>query len=504
MIMNAIKELTDRFTELMRLNYISTLLGWDLQVYMPKSEGAAKGRSEQIALIAAISHKKLISNKTAELIKKAENEKNLNLIDSALLREAKRKYDKAIKIPTDLVTEIAKTASLGQQVWEKARAKSDFSMFKPYLEKMIRLERDYAERIDIGPTLYDSLIDIYEPDAKSDWISKLFKELKPKLMKILRKTESSDSDKPNQEILRKHYEPDKQWNLSMEIIKKLNFDFNKGRQDKSVHPFTASVSSMDTRITTRIWESFLPACLFGTIHECGHALYEMGFKEELHDTFLADGSSLGFHESQSRLWENIVGRSKEFWSYWYPIAQKYFPENLKNYPEHEFYRSINVVQPSFIRVEADEVTYGLHIILRFELEKELINNGDNLSISELPNIWNSRMEDLLGITPPDDAKGVLQDVHWSSGAFGYFPTYTLGNLYASQIYEDIIKKQPNLTEEIKKGNYLNLLNYLRENVHKHGRIYRPTDLLKKITGEALNPDYFIKYLENKFYPIYNL
>jgi len=261
---------------------------------------------------------------------------------------------------------------------------------------------------------------------------------------------------------------------------------------------------MDTRITTRIWEDYLPACLFGTIHECGHALYEMGFKEELHDTLLADGSSLGVHESQSRLWENIVGRSKEFWSYWYPIAQKYFPENLKDYPEYEFYRSINVVQPSFIRVEADEVTYGLHIILRFELEKELINNGDNLSISELPNIWNSRMEDLLGITPPNDAKGVLQDVHWSSGAFGYFPTYTLGNLYASQIYEDIIKKQPNLPEEIKKGNYLNLLNYLRENVHKHGRIYRPLELIKRITGEALNPDYFIKYLENKFYPIYNL
>ena len=369
---------------------------------------------------------------------------------------------------------------------------------------MVKLEREYAEKIDIGPTLYDSLIDIYEPDAKSDWISKLFKKLKPKLVKILRRIESSDSDKPNQSILRKYYNPDKQWKLSIEIIKKLNFDFNRGRQDKSVHPFTASVSSMDTRITTRIWDKFLPACLFGTIHECGHALYEMGFMEELHDTFLADASSLGFHESQSRLWENIVGRSKEFWSYWYPIAQKYFPENLKDYPEHEFYRSINVVQPSFIRVEADEVTYGLHIILRFELEKELINNGDNLSISELPDLWNTKMEDLLGITPPDDAKGILQDVHWSSGAFGYFPTYTLGNLYASQIYEDALKKQPDLPEEIKKGNYLNLLEYLRENVHKHGRIYRPIAFLEKITGETLNPDYFLKYLENKFYPIYNL
>ncbi|MFX1442097.1 MAG: carboxypeptidase M32 [Promethearchaeota archaeon] len=502
--MSIIKELRERFTELMRLHYISTLLGWDLQVYMPKSEGAAKGRSEQIALIESISHKKLISNKTGELIKKAENEKNLNLIDSALLREAKRKYDRAIKIPVELVTEIAKTASLGQQVWEKAKAKSDFSMFEPYLEKMVKLEREYAEKIDIGPTLYDSLIDIYEPDAKSDWISKLFTDLKTILMKIIHKIGTSGSDHPNQEILKKYYDPVKQWNLSMEVIKKLNFNFDRGRQDKSVHPFTASVSSMDTRITTRIWENFLPACLFGTIHECGHALYEMGFMEELYDTFLADGSSLGFHESQSRLWENIVGRSKEFWNYLYPIAQKYFPENLNGYPEYEFYRSINVVQPTFIRVEADEVTYGLHIILRFELEKELINNSDNLNISELPDIWNFKMEKLLNITPPDDAKGILQDVHWSSGAFGYFPTYTLGNLYASQIYNHALKMNPKLPEDFKNGNFNNLLNYLRENIHQYGRIYRPLDLIKKVTGEKLNPKYFIQYLEAKFYPIYGI
>jgi len=502
--MSVIKELRERFTELMRLHYISTLMGWDLQVNLPKSEGTAIGRSEQIALIESISHKKLISSKTGELIKKAENEKNLNIIDSALLREAKRKYNKAIKIPIELVTEIAKTASLGQQAWEKARAKSNYNIFKPYLEKMVALEREYAERIDIGPTLYDSLIDIYEPDAKSDWILKLFNELKAKLVKILNKIEAADSDAPNQKILQKYYDPDKQWDLSMEIIKKLNFDFNRGRLDKSVHPFTASVSSMDTRITTRIWENFLPACLFGTIHECGHALYEMGFKQEIHDTILADGSSLGFHESQSRLWENIVGRSQEFWSYWYPITQKYFPENLKDYPEHEFYRSINVVQPSFIRVEADEVTYGLHIILRFELEKELINNSDSLSISELPNIWNSKMENLLGITPPDDAKGILQDVHWSSGAFGYFPTYTMGNLYAAQIYKDALMKNPELPETIRNGNFSNLLNYLRENIHQYGRIYKPLELIKKVTGESLNPNYFIEYLEKKFYPVYGI
>ena len=228
----------------------------------------------------------------------------------------------------------------------------------------------------------------------------------------------------------------------------------------------------------------------------------MGFKDALNNTFLADGCSLGIHESQSRLWENIVGRSKQFWSYWYPILKKYFPENLRDYSEYDFYRSINVVKPSFIRVEADEITYGLHIILRFEIEKELINN--NLNASETPQIWNDKMEELLGIVPSNDAEGVLQDIHWSGGGFGYFPTYTLGNLYASQIYTSALKKYPNLSEDFKIGNYSNLLTYLRQNLHQYGRIYKPLDMLKKITGEDLNPDYFIYYLEKKFYPIYNV
>jgi carboxypeptidase Taq len=499
--MNAVNELKERFSEIMRLNYIRTLLDWDQQVCMPPFDGAAKGRSEQLALIEGILHKKLISQKTAEILKKVKKIPNLTLIESALLRETERQYDIAIKIPNILVTEIAKTASLGHQAWESAKAKSDFELFKPYLQKMVKLKQEYAERIDIGPTMYDSLLDIYEPGATSIWISSLFKNLTSKLQNILNKIENS-SDKPDQSILRKYYDPEKQYKLSLEILKKLNFDFNIGRQDKSVHPFTASVSFYDTRITTRIWDNYLPACLFGAIHECGHALYEMGFNPEFNDTFLADGSSLGIHESQSRLWENTVGRSKEFWNYWYPILQKYFFENLKGYPETEFYRSINCVQPSLIRVEADEITYGLHIILRFELEQELINN--DLSISELPEMWNTKMNYLLGITPSNDSEGILQDVHWSAGAFGYFPTYTLGNLYASQIFSKVLNKYPNLPEEFKTGNYSNLLSYLRENIHQYGRVYRPRELIEKVTGEDLNPEYFLKYLKKKFYSIYNV
>ncbi len=499
--MNVMEELNKRFTELLRFNFISNLLEWDQQTYMPHSDNTVKGRSEQIALLKSIHHKRLISKKTNRLIKAAEDTPNLNLVESALLREAKRKYEKAIKIPTELISEIAKTASLGQQAWEKAKLKKNFQIFKPFLEKMVRLKRDYAEKIDIGPTLYDSLVDIYEPGARSEWISKIFENLKLKLKELTEKIKNS-SDKPNQSILNQYYDPEKQWKLSMDILKKLNFDFNIGRQDKSVHPFTTSISSSDTRITTRILDKFLPACLFGTIHECGHALYEMGFREELHDTYLADGSSIGFHESQSKLWENIVGHSREFWSYMYPLLQTYFPENLKNYPEYEFYRSINTVKPSLIRVEADEITYGLHIILRFELEKELIN--DELKVSELPILWNSYMEELLDITPQNDAEGVLQDVHWSVGAFGYFPTYTLGNIYASQIYSIALKKNPSLQEDISRGDFSSLLSFLRENIHQYGRIYLPHELLKKVSGEELNVNYFTGYLEDKFSQIYKI
>ena len=497
--MKAIEALKEYFTPLTRLRYIKAILEWDQQVNMP--EGSVNGRSEQLALIEEIYHKKLISRETGLKIEKTDQEQNLNLIESALLREIKREYDKAIKIPIELAVEIEKTASLGHQAWEKAREKKDFKIFKPYLEKMVDLKRQYAEKISMGNTLYDSLLDIYEPGATSDWISKIFNAIKPKLINILEKINNSSS-KPDQSILKKNYSPAKQWEFSIEILKKLNFNFNIGRQDKSVHPFTTSLSSTDTRITTRIWESFLPACLFGTIHECGHALYETGFKKEIHDTFLADGSSLGFHESMSRLWENIVGRSREFWNYWYPLLQKFYPENLNDYPEEKFYRTINMVQPSFIRVEADEVTYGLHIILRFELEKEIINNG--ISISDLPELWNTKMEDLLGITPPDDAKGVLQDVHWSGGLFGYFPTYTLGNLYASQIYAKVLKSNPTLPEDFKKGNFTNLLNFLQSEIHQYGKIYLPLELLKRITGEELNINYFSNYLEKKFYPIYKI
>ena len=497
--MEKIQQLKDHFTEIIRLNYIRALLGWDQAVYMPK--GGNKGRSDQLALISQLIHKRIKSEKTNQLIKEAEKVNNMSDIETALIREAKREYEHAIRVPDDLIKEMSKTASIGFIKWEEAREKSDFLIFKPSLEKVIELKKEYAEKLATGPTPYSTLIDLYEPGATQSWISSIFNELKPKLIKIVKKLDTSDY-KPSQAILKRKYDSEKQWKISIEVIKQLNFNFDIARQDKSTHPFTTSISSNDTRITTRINEEFLPTCLFGTIHECGHALYQMGFMEEIQDTLLADGSSMGIHESQSRLWENIVGRSREFWKFWYPRFQEEFTSSLKDHPLEEFYRSINVVQPSLIRVEADEVSYALHIILRFELERMIVE--DSVEVDELPELWNEKMENLLGIIPPNDAKGLLQDVHWSGGSFGYFPSYALGNLYAAQIYHKVLSDIPNLPMDIENGKFLILLDYLKEHIYQYGKTYYARDLIKKVSGEDLNPMYFLDYIEKKFYPIYGI
>ena len=497
--MNALEELKEFFAEIMRLNYTQAALNYDLEVNMQNYK-SVEGRSKQVALLEKLIHKRVTSEKVGKLIKEAEKLSNLNETEKAMLREITREYNLATKLPEKLVTEIAETSILGSKEWREARAKSDFSIFEKILEKTVELQKEKAEKLETHRDLYSTLIDLYEPGATYDWIANIFNPIKPKLINFVKKLNSSPN-RPDDSIFSKQYDQDKQYSLSEEILRKLNFDFGYGRMDKVIHPFTASLGSQDTRITTRTTEPF-PDSITGTIHECGHAFYEMGIKKELYDTILCSGTSFGIHESQSRLWENMVGRSKEFWMYWYPIFQKYFPENLSNYPLEAFYRAINVVQPSFIRVNADEVTYGLHIILRYEIEKDLIEG--KIDVKELPEIWNSKFEDLFGLVPPDDAVGVLQDVHWSGGAIGYFPTYFLGNLYAAQIYNTILTENPSLPEDFKKGEYSNLLNYLREKIHQHGRIYPAPELIKRVTGEDLNPDYFLKYIHDKYHTIYGI
>ena len=497
--MNAIEELKEFFAEIMRLNYIQAALNWDLEVNMQNYK-SVDGRSKQVALLEKLIHKRVTAEKVGKLIREAEKLSNLNEIEKAMLREVTREYDLATKLPEKLVTEIAETRILGSKEWREARAKSDFSIFEKILEKTVELQKEKAEKLDTHPDLYSTLIDLYEPGATYNWIANIFNPIKPKLINFVKKLNSSPN-KPDDSIFSQQYDQDKQYVLTEEILRKLNFDFGYGRQDKVIHPFMTTLDSRDTRITTRTTEPF-PDSFTGTIHECGHAFYEMGIKKELHDTILCFGTSAGMHESQSRMWENFVARSKEFWIYWYPIFQKYFPDNLKNYSLEEFHRSINIVQPSFIRVNADEVTYGLHIILRYEIEKDLIEG--KINVKELPDIWNSNFEDLLGIRPPNDAQGVLQDVHWSGGAIGYFPTYFLGNLYAAQIYNKILTENPTLPEDFKKGEYSKLLNSLREKIHQHGKVYTAPELIKRVTGENLNPDYFLKYIHDKYPPIYGI
>ncbi|MFX1315237.1 MAG: carboxypeptidase M32 [Promethearchaeota archaeon] len=498
--MNAIDELKEYFIEIIRLSKIEEVLQWDQEVNMQNYK-SVEGRSKQISLLEKLIHRRITSEKVGKLIKKAKKLTNLNEIESAMLREITREFNLETKLPEKLVIEIAETRTLAAKIWQEARAKSDFSIFKDILEKTVELQKEHATRLETHPDMYSTLIDLFEPDATYEWITKIFNSIKPKLINFVKKLDSS-SHKPDDSILRKYYDPDKQFQLSFELIKKMNYDLGYGRLDRVTHPITFQLAPMDVRITTRTKEDHLNECLFGTIHECGHALYDIGVKKEFHDTILGSLNSLVIHESQSRMWENIVGRSKEFWTFWYPTFQKYFPENLKDYPMEEFYRAVNCVQPSFIRVNADEVTYGLHVILRFEIEKDLIEG--NIQIKELPELWNSKFEELLGIIPPNDAQGVLQDVHWSHGLIGYFPTYFLGSLYASQIYSNALKKMPSLPDDFIKGEFSNLLNYLRENIHQHGRLYRANDLIKRITGEELNSDYFIEYIEKKYCHIYGL
>jgi carboxypeptidase Taq len=497
--MTKIPALKAYFSDLKKIDYINNLLKYDQRVYMP--EGSNRARSELISFVNSLKHKTLISDKTQKLIKQAERCTDLDLIDNAILREAKRAYEKAIKVSTSLIEKIEKSVTLGHKIWERARKRKDFNIFKPILEKIIKLKKEYADKIAMGETRYDTLLDDFEPGATTRWLDGLFKNLKPPLIKIVDKLISAEFQ-PETYVLKRYYNPEQQWNFSLKVIEKLNFDFFMGRQDKSVHPFTMAISPTDVRITTRIMDNYLPACIFGTIHECGHALYDLGFMEEIHFTNLCEVSSLGIHESQSRLWETIIGKSEEFWEYFYPILRRYFPENLGNYPKEQFHKALNKVERSFIRVEADEVTYPLHILLRYEIEKMIFE--DKVEIEELPQVWNEKMEVFLNITPPDDAMGILQDVHWSGGAFGYFPSYALGNLYAAQLFHYAKEEISSLPQQISQGHFSPLLNFLREKVHKYGSIFFPRELIRRATGEILNSSYFIEYIKEKFYSLYHI
>ncbi len=476
------------------------LLAWDERTYMP--QGAVKGRSETKGYLSKLHHKKLTSDKVKKILdelNKPSNYGDLDEVQKANVREMTRDFERAYNIPEELVEKLSKAASEGQAAWQKARENSDFEAFLPYLEKNIELQKEAAEYIGYENEPYDALLDNYDPGMTAERVKDIFGPMKKKLSKIVDKMLEQDM-KPGEGVFEgKKFPAEKQQNLCKKIAEDIGYDFSQGRIDESSHPFTIGMDD-DVRITNRYDEETLSS-MFSLIHESGHAMYEQGLDPEHYGTPIGQYVSMGYHESQSRMWENFVGRSRAFMDYLFPKLTDHFPD-LKDHSKEEFYNRINRVEPSFIRVEADEVTYNLHIALRYDIELGLFR--DEIEASETEVIWQNKMDEYFDIVPEDPAKGVLQDIHWSAGQFGYFPSYALGNLIAAQLFHTIQDEVDDVYGKISNGEFSPLLNWLRENIHNKGRKYLAPELTKQLTGEEIKADYHIDYIKDKFYPIYGL
>jgi len=489
--------LIERMKDIGRLSGVSQLLDWDQETYMPR--GGVAARAEQSALLAGLIHERLVADETRRLLDDVTVHDD-DFVAVTNVREARRVYERASRIPTELVKEIAHTSSLAKDAWGEARSRDEFARFSPWLIKLVALKRRVADLIGYETEPYDALMDEFEPGAKAAVLETIFAELREKTVALLQRIQASPRP-PDDTILSQTFPEERQRVLSSRMAEAVGFDLARGRADVSAHPFCTTIGGpLDVRITTRYQERFLPSALFGTLHECGHALYEQGLPEGRRGEPIGEAVSLGIHESQSRLWENLVGRSRAFWKFHYSSLLELFPDTLYNVSLDDFYRAINKVKPSLIRVEADEVTYNLHIILRFELERALFR--DRLSVEDLPSAWNEGMTQTVGVTPKRDADGCLQDIHWSMGAFGYFPTYTLGNLYAAQFFERAREDVPDLFDAIADNDHRPLLQWLRENIHQHGRRFRAGELVLRVTGRPLSCDSFVRYVTGKCADVY--
>jgi len=492
--------------EASHLEGVEALLGWDQETYMPEGAGAA--RADQIAYVSMLKHDKLVGetlkNALDALIDLDSGELRIMTLsdrETRQLKEIWRDYRQEATLPSQFVTELAKHASVSQQAWVKARKDNDFTAFQPYLTRMVELQKEKAGYLDVGSTPYDSLLDQFEPEMTSEKVAALFSEIRTRLVPLIQNI-NEVKHRVNASVLSKEYDVDKQWDFGIAMLEAIGFDNHVGRQDRSAHPFTASTHPTDVRTTTRLRENDLKSALLSTLHEGGHALYEQGLPAEEYGNPLGQSISLGIHESQSRTWENLVGLSPSFWRYAYPKLQAKFPDQLRNTDREMFYAAMNRVRPSLIRVEADEATYNLHIMLRFEIEKMIIN--DDFPVAELPQLWNEKMEEYLGIRPSTDTEGVLQDVHWSFGAFGYFPTYTLGNLYSIQFYNQAQEDIPGLDESCARGDFSGLLEWLRIHIHSIGRGRKAEELVQELTGQPLSAQPFMDYLETKYKQLYSI
>lgn len=494
----ALAELTALAHTLSDIVAAIALLGWDQEVMMPPRGG--EGRAHHLATLTGIYHEKLTAPRLGELLAALEGDADaLTVTQRALVRELRRERGRAVKVPPTLVRELAEAQARGVETWRRARQASDFASFAPALAQLVALNRQVAEHVGYAGSPYDALLDEYEPGMTAQRVAALFGPLRDETLAVLRRIQASPA--VDTTILDGAWDEAGQWDFGLRVLRDMGYEFDAGRQDKSTHPFTQSVGPpFDVRVTTRVEPSLLTSALFSSIHEGGHALYELGFDPALARTPLANAPSLGMHESQSRLWENFVGRSRAFWDHYFPVLAAAFPRQLHADDTDRFYRAVNRVEPSLIRIEADEVTYNLHIILRFELERALVE-GD-LAVADLPAAWNEKMRAYLGMTPPTDALGVLQDIHWGSGGIGYFPTYTLGNLVGAQLYYSLHDRYPDFDGRVASGDLRFILDWLRDKVHVHGRTYPTAALVERATGQPLDPTFFSRYLNEKFGALY--
>lgn len=501
--MTAYEELLSELRTTALLESCGSVLGWDEQTYMPPA--GAEHRSNQVSLLAGMVHERATSKRLGELLTAVEEDDQPNDPDSPAavnLREARRKYDRATKIPRRLVEELSRVCTLSQQAWIEARKKCDYATFLPWLEQIVALRREEAEAVGYGDGIpYDALLDEYEPGMTAAEVTSLFAGLREELVPLIREITESGRQ-PDISILTRSYPVEQQKEFGEAGARSIGFDFQAGRIDEAAHPFCSGFGPGDIRLTTRYDEHHFPGAFFGTLHEAGHGIYEQGLDPAAYGTPMGSFVSLGIHESQSRLWENFVGRSRAFWRHFYPSAQQAFPTALSDVEEETFYRCVNDVRPSYIRVEADEATYNLHILLRFELEQPLVSG--ELTPADVPGVWNETFTRFFGLTPPDDRQGCLQDIHWAFGGIGYFPTYCLGNMYAAQFFAAARRDLGDLDAQFAAGEFAPLRQWLKTNIHQHGQQYRAGRLVEVVTGAGLSHQPLMAHLREKFGELYGL
>jgi carboxypeptidase Taq len=499
---HALKRFRDLTGKIKHYDEILGVVFWDMRTGAPRK--GIELRSEAYGDLSAEAFRLSTSDEMGELLDKLSSDETLQSlgpIDRRLVKECRKDYDRNRKLPPELYREYVVLTSQSESAWEAAKENNDFPGFLPYLEKIIDFNRRFIDLWGAKETPYDTLLDLFEPGMFTKDLDRLFGELRSRLVPLAEAI-AREGHRPDTSFLQGTFDKEAQKAYSRFILNEMGYDFDAGRLDESVHPFMTGLNPRDVRITTRYLPDDVMSALFGTIHEGGHALYEQNLDPELFGTLLATGTSNGIHESQSRLWENMVGRSRAFWTRYFPELKKLFPGKLDEVTAEAFYRGINVVEPSLIRIEADELTYNLHIMIRYEIEKMLFNEG--LSARELPEVWNAKYKEVLGVEPHNDAVGVLQDVHWAGGAFGYFPSYSLGNMYAAQIMDTARAKLPQLDEQIGAGHLIPLKEWLTEQVYRHGKLLEPSEMIRNVTGQDVKPVFLCDYLENKYRDIYRL